>query len=192
MTDPYVDPATGVLRNIHDITDAAKLTEAERDLAFLRDEQLKRFPLPGAWDTAHLLAFHRHLFGDVYAWAGQPRQVDLSRDGSPFAHWRHVEPALADLFEKLRAERILGGLARPEFLARFTYYFAEVNVVHPFREGNGRTQRAFFRQLALFAGWRVDFSLVDRERYLLGCAAAMVGELGVLAEQFATALVGRA
>ncbi|SER81513.1 cell filamentation protein [Actinokineospora terrae] len=192
VTDPYVDPTTGVLRNIHDITDAVVLAEAERDLAFLRDDELKRFPLPGAWDADHLRAFHRHLFGDVYAWAGEPRRVDLTRGGSPFAHWRHVEPALDDLFAKLRAERILGGLARPEFLERFTYFFAEVNVVHPFREGNGRTQRAFFRQLALFAGWRVDFGLVDRERYLAGCVAAMVGELDTLADQFAVALVGRA
>ncbi|GAA2964447.1 Fic/DOC family protein [Actinokineospora diospyrosa] len=192
MTDPYVDPASGVLRNIHDFTDATVLAEAERDLAFLRDEELKRFPLPGGYDTAHLRAFHKHLFGDVYAWAGQPRNVDLARGGSPFAHWRHVEPALDDLFTKLHAERFLGGLELPDFLERFTYFFAEINVVHPFREGNGRTQRAFFRQLALFAGWRVDFSRLDRERYLVGCVAAMVGELDTLADQFALALVGKA
>ncbi|WP_026424524.1 Fic/DOC family protein [Actinokineospora inagensis] len=192
MTDPYVDPDTGVLRNIHGFTDPVSLAEAERDVAFLRDEELKRFPLPGSYDTAHLFAFHRHLFGDIYPWAGRPRQVDLFRGGSPFAHWRHVEPALEDLFAKLRAEQFLGSADRVEFLERFTYYFAEVNVVHPFREGNGRAQRAFFRQLALFAGWRVDFARVDRERYLVGCVAAMVGHLDPLADQFAAALVGPA
>ncbi|WP_018682442.1 Fic/DOC family protein [Actinokineospora enzanensis] len=192
MTDPYLDPETGVLRNIHGFTDATTLADAERDLAYLRDEELKRLPLPGGYDTAHLRAFHRHLFGDIYDWAGKPRLVDISRGDSPFAHWRHVEPALDDLFAKLRAERLLSGLDPAAFLARFTYFFAEVNAVHPFREGNGRAQRAFFRQLALFAGWRLDFARLDRAGYLAGCVAAMVGEFDVLAVQFERALVGPA
>ncbi|GLZ39261.1 Fic family protein [Actinokineospora sp. NBRC 105648] len=192
MTDPYLDPDTGVLRNLHGFTDPDILAAAERDLAFLRDDELKRLPLPGIYDTAHLRAFHRHLFGDIYPWAGEHRRVDLSRGHSPFAHWRHVEPALADLLGKLRAERLLTGLDRTEFLTRFTYFFAEVNVVHPFREGNGRAQRAFFRQLALYAGWRLDFTRLDRDDYVAGCVDAMVGHLDTLATQFAHAMVGPA
>ncbi|PPK69719.1 Fic family protein [Actinokineospora auranticolor] len=192
MTDPYLDPETGVLRNLHGCTDHATLAAVERDLAFLRDEELKRLPLPGAYDSAHLTRFHRHLFGDVYPWAGKHRRVDLVRGTSRFAHWRHVEPALTDLFTKLKAERLLVGLRRADFLDRFAYYFGEVNVVHPFREGNGRAQRAFFRQLALFAGWRMDFARLDRTDYLHACVAAMVGQFEPLTAQFDIALVGGA
>ncbi|WP_436492225.1 Fic/DOC family protein [Actinokineospora sp. HUAS TT18] len=183
--DPYTDPRTGVLHNNFDIEDPATLVDIERRLSFLRDEELRIGPLAGVFDLAHLRAHHRHLFGDVYPWAGEIRRVDIAREDAPFAHWRFVEPALGDLFGKLRREDLLTGLDQPGFVARFTFFFAEVNAVHPFRDGNGRTQRAFFRHLAAHAGWRVAFAGIERADYLDGCKAAMVGELDQLTDLFA-------
>lgn len=186
--DPYTDPATGVLLNLLDIGDRASLIEAERDLAFLRDQSLRRKPPPGQFDFAHLCVYHRHLFGDIYAWAGTPRQVDIARGDSPFAHWRFIDRSMAELFCGLRKENLLADLDRTEFLERFTHYFVEVNVIHPFREGNGRTQRAFFRHLAAHVGWDMDISRVVGERYIEGCKAGMVGDLRPLTNLFDTVL----
>ncbi|MBC6448492.1 Fic/DOC family protein [Actinokineospora xionganensis] len=186
--DPYTDPATGVLLNLLDIADRPTLIAVERDLAFLRDQSMRRQPPPGGFDFAHLCDYHRHLFGDIYAWAGTPRHVDIARDESPFAHWRYIEQSMTGLLTALREEHLLAGLDRTEFLERFTYYFVEVNVIHPFREGNGRTQRAFFRHLAAHIGWDMDISRVTGERYIEGCKAGMVGDLGPLTDLFDTVL----
>lgn len=189
--DPYLDQAAGVLRNRLDITDAGRLCQAEADMSYLRDQELKQRPLPGRYDLAHLAAFHRRIFGDVYDWAGELRRVDVART-APFAHWRHIESYGGEILTKLADEKLLAGLDRDVFLDRFTHYFSEVNALHPFREGNGRTQRAFFRQLGLQAGWRVDFALVDREEYLDACRESMTGPTGPLRSVFAQALVGPA
>ncbi|SDH59800.1 cell filamentation protein [Actinokineospora alba] len=186
--DPYTDPATGVLLNLLGIADRPTLIEVERDLAFLRDQSLRRRPPPGSFDFAHLCDYHRHLFGDIYAWAGTPRHVDIARDVSPFAHWRYIEQSLTSLLAALRKEKLLADLDRADFLDRFTFYFVEVNVIHPFREGNGRTQRAFFRHLAAHVGWDMDISRVTGERYIEGCKAGMVGDLRPLTDLFDTVL----
>lgn len=186
--DPYSDPTTGVLHNLLDIVDHAVLQTAERNVTFIRDETVRLAPLAGSFDLPHLSSYHRHLFGDIYSWAGQPRRVDIARADAPFAHWRFIEPALGDLFSRLRTEKLLAGLDRAQFLARFTYFFVEVNAVHPFREGNGRTQRAFFRHLAAHAGWRIEFAEFCRQDYIEGCKAGMVGELGPLTDLFDSGL----
>ena len=189
--DPYLDQAAGVLRNRLGITDAARLRQVEADVSYLRDQDLKRHPLPGRYDLAHLAEFHRRLFGDVYDWAGELRRVNVARTAL-FAHWEYIESYGGDVLNKLASEKFLAGLDRAVFLDRFTHYFGEVNAVHPFREGNGRTQRAFFRQLGLQAGWRVDFALVDREAYLDACRESMTGPTDALRSVFDQAVVGPA
>ncbi|CCH34948.1 Fic family protein [Actinosynnema sp. NPDC047251] len=172
--DPYRDPDTGVLLNNLGLTDRHACETAEARLSALRIGQLEMSPLPGLYDLAHLKAFHRHIFGDLYPWAGEVRKVDIARTSS-FAHWRHIDSYSDHLFGELRGQRHLVGLGREDFADRFTHFFAETNALHPFREGNGRAQRAFYRQMALHAGWQVDFALVDVEKYGDVCRESMAG-----------------
>ena len=132
----------------------------------------------GQFDAAHLKAIHRHLFQDVYEWAGRTRdeRVLLSDrtiatepllrkiDGNPFLSGPLIPKALADIAAKLRDANYLRDLPRAEFAACAADVMVELNTVHPFREGNGRTQRAFMRNLAKDAGHDLDFSVVTRER----------------------------
>jgi cell filamentation protein len=108
----------------------------------------------------HLQIFHREIFGDIYDWAGQIRTVGIART-DPFCLPQHIQTYAAEVFGGLAKERHLRGLGRQEFVGRVTHYLAEVNAVYPFREGNGRSQRAFFRQLARQAGWPIDWSGLD-------------------------------
>lgn len=184
--DPYVDPDTGVLVNLLGLSDADQLQAAEADLVFARGELLELRPLPGDYDVAHLQAFHRHLFGDVYPWAGDFRTVNIARSAS-FGDWRHIRTYLDQVFADLARENHLAGLDRAEFVRRLGHYFGEVNAAHPFREGNGRTQRAFFRQLARDAGWSLRWVKVSAEENAAASEASLMGDNGPL-----EALLGRA
>jgi cell filamentation protein len=92
----------------------------------------------------------------------------------------HLESYGAETFDRLAEEKHLVGLGRETFVARLTYYFADVNALHPFREGNGRAQRAFFAQLAADAGYRLDWQVIDAQRNIDASAAAMQGDEGPL------------
>ena len=141
--DPYLDPASGVLRNLLGITDAAELARAEAALSASRLIDLERRRLSGRYDLAHLQAFHRYILGDVYAWAGQLRTVSIEK-GSVFCLPQYLESYAADVFGGLAAADRLRGLARDPFITALAGFLADVNALHPFREGNGRAQRAFF------------------------------------------------
>jgi cell filamentation protein len=177
--DPYVDPDTGALANLLGLTSAADLQAAEADLVFARGELLELHPLPGDYDVSHLQAFHRHLFGDVYPWAGDFRTVNIARSAS-FGDWRHIRTYLDQVFADLARENHLAGLDRAEFVRRLTHYFGEVNAAHPFREGNGRTQRAFFRQLARDAGWSLRWVNVSADENAAASEASLMGDNGPL------------
>jgi cell filamentation protein len=183
--DPYLDPVSGVLRNRFGLTDKEECDLAETRLSTMRVEQLAYAPMPGLYDLAHLQAFHRRIFGDFYPWAGEVRRVDIAKAAAVFAAWRQIEPYAHWLFDELKKERYLRDLDRDRFLDRFTYYYAEVNALHPFREGNGRTQRAFFQQLAREAGWRVAIHTLERAVFIEACRLSMTSSSDSLRELFA-------
>jgi cell filamentation protein len=139
-------------------------------------------------DLAHLQAFHREIFGEAYPWAGEVRVVAIAKSDS--AYPQHIEAYAAKVFKALAGERCLRGLAREEFVDRLTYYFAEVNAIHPFREGNGRTHRAFFGQLSREAGWPVDWSDLDADANTAASMASLRGDNRPL-RHLLDALVGR-
>jgi cell filamentation protein len=173
--DPYIDPATGLLRNRLEVTDQATLTAVERDLTYTVLGRLAVRPLPGRLDLAHLQAFHREIFGRIYPWAGELRTVAIAK-GELFCLPQHIEASAADLFGQLAREHHLRGLDRDAFLDRLTHYFGEVNALHPFREGNGRAQRAFLGQLARQAGYIVRWDGLDAEQNVAASQAIMRGD----------------
>lgn len=177
--DPYTDPDTKVLRNLLGITDAEALARAETDISLLTIARLSRLRLPGDYDLEHLRAFHRAIFDRVYPWAGEIRTVSIART-DVFCLPQYIETYAAEVFGKLRAENRLRGLDRERFVERLAHYLAEVNSIHPFREGNGRTQRAFFAQLARDAGYVLDWTGLDQASNTAASRTAMRGDEGPL------------
>jgi cell filamentation protein len=176
--DPYVD-AAGVLRNLLGLTDAAALEQAEADISFARAVELEMGALTGDYDLDHLCAVHRHLFGDVYDWAGELRTVDIART-QYFAHAAFLRRAGEAVFAALAEEHLLRQLDRDAFVARLAHYLGEVNALHPFREGNGRAQRAFFGQLARDAGYRIAWERLDPDANRRASEASLLGDLAPL------------
>lgn len=176
-TDPYVDPRTGVLRNRLGITDQATLTAAEREITSRTVARLQVRRLPGAYDLPHLQAFHREIFGAIYPWAGEVRTVAIAK-GELFCLPQHIATAGAELFRDLAREHHLRGLDRDPFLDRLTHYLGEINALHPFREGNGRAQRAFAGQLARQAGYVLRWDGLDPGQNVHASQAIMRGDPG--------------
>lgn len=173
--DPYIDPVTGVLRNKLGLAIAAQLEAAEREITHAALILLQESPPHATYDLSHLCEIHRRTFGDIYDWAGQVRTVAIAK-GSMFCLPQFIESAAAEICRQLRDENFLRGLARDHFVGRVTYYLGEVNAVHPFREGNGRTQRAFFEQLAADAGYTLAWQRLDADRNISASDAIMRGD----------------
>ena len=173
--DPYSDSATGVLLNKLGLTTAAELAAAEREITHAALILLRESPVRASYDLPHLCEIHRRIFGDIYDWAGQIRTVTISK-GTLFCLPQYIEAAAAEIFGHLRKENFLQDLTREEFLDRLAYYLGEVNAVHPFREGNGRAQRALFEQLAANAGCTLNWQYLDADRNIAASVAIMQGD----------------
>lgn len=163
----YCYPNSNVLINKLNIKNADGLAEAEREITSLKLAMAKADPIKGRLDFAHLQDIHRYIFEDIYSWAGELRQVDISK-GNQFCLCQHLQIYGERVFSELRAEQFLIGAADVPY--RLAYYLSELNVLHPFREGNGRTQRLFIEYLANVAGYSVDFSKVSPREMIIASA----------------------
>ncbi|MGO9018388.1 MAG: Fic/DOC family protein [Syntrophobacteraceae bacterium] len=161
--DHYLDPETGVLKNKLGIGDEDELKKAEASLVAWRSFQLAEKPIEGHFDLEHLKAIHKHLFRDVYEWAGELRDIDLTRDNTYFANHLHIVSAAHPVFEKLAEEGYLDALDAAAFSRRAAYYLGEINALHPFREGNGRAQREFINHLAYKKGYFIEWKNISQE-----------------------------
>jgi cell filamentation protein len=142
--DPYCYPNSSVLKNRAHLRSQAELDEFEAAMTFARAEE----PLPaGRSSITHYKAIHHHLFQDVYSWAGKYRTVRLTKGASTFCYPEHIAREMKRIFSWLKNERHLKQRSAGEFFAGAAHFLAELNAVHPFREGNGRAQLTF---LALF------------------------------------------
>jgi cell filamentation protein len=178
MTDPYLNEA-GVLQNLLGISDLQSLQDAEADLSQLRLFELQQRKGPtGQFDSSHLRALHRYIFQDIYPWAGRTRGDGIeikgqllealpmfAKEQTIFTLSPRVNQQLDDLLEGVGATGFVG-FARLEFTQRAAYVLGRLNAIHPFREGNGRTQRAFVDGLAYSAGYQLAWDVVSRERMI--------------------------
>jgi len=180
--DPYCYQGTDVLRNKADLRDAAALEAFELEMTTLRADE----PLPdGRFGPAHYRAVHKHLFQDVYAWAGRYRTVRTSKGGNPFCFPEHIAGQMNALFAQLRGGPCLAPPDSTTFVTAAAEFLGELNAVHPFREGNGRSQLAFMHLIGLRAGFPFDFAGVRRQTFLPAMIASYDKDYGPLAWELA-------
>lgn len=178
--DPYCYPGTRILKNIPDIRDEAALRRFEAAITAQRSDE----PFPaGRLSIRHYRAVHRHLFQDVYGWAGQFRTVRLSKGDSMFCYPEHIAGEMRRLFAALKDGQYLRGLSAGEFARAAAHFLAELNAIHPFREGNGRAQLSFLSIVADRAGHPLNFAQLDPEAFLAAMIESFAGREGPLAIQ---------
>ena len=178
--DPYAYRGSTVLKNKLGIRDAATLESFELEMTLLRSDE----PLPGGNLTpTHYKKVHHHIFQDVYAWAGRYRTVRTGKGDNWFCYPENIPTQMKQLFGELRRRQILSRTTEQEFPAAAAWFLSELNAIHPFREGNGRTQLIFLDLLAARAGHPLDVSKVRAEPFLAAMIASFKGRLGPLAEE---------
>lgn len=158
--DPYVYPNTNVFENLRDLRTLKQLASFEGTATSWRIGQLLREPQHGRFDIPHL----QSIFHDVYDWAGEIRTVNIARPAPFFfAFIEQIVPMLNQLFQALKSEKFPKRLNAGQFSNRAEYYMGELNANHPFRDGNGHTQREFIRQLAHTHGYAAHWTRITRE-----------------------------
>lgn len=176
VVDPYLDPAVGDLRNLLGATSSAELRALEPQAVFANELELPDAGIRRSNDLTELRAIHAQLFKGVYDWAGQLRIVDIRKNQQGagfFIPVGYIEQAAGFVSAELAQADGLRGLDRDEFVERLAYFYDQLNYIHPFREGNGRTQRVFWSRVATDAGYDIAWDDVVGDENDRACRAAM-------------------
>ncbi len=166
---------TTCLINKFDIRDDKKLAKVEAEITFAKAAVLESEPIKPPFDFAFYKSIHRFLFEDLYDWAGELRKVDISKKGTNFCSANELEKWCNSCFKHLENENYFQGLTKEKFVEEIVDFYGTTNFLHPFREGNGRTQRIFISKLIKFNGYKFNFSNISPDLLMIATIKAANG-----------------
>ena len=169
----YCYPKSNILINKLDVRNLDILHEAERDYSSVRQAELLKQGVSGDFSFEHLCTIHKQLFQDIYSWAGTPRTVDISK-GTTFCRVQFIKEQFEEMYRQLKKENFLLDINdKKELSLRLAFYLGELNMIHPFREGNGRTQRIYIEQLCMYNGhFEIDFTEITKDEMIAASVAS--------------------
>jgi len=173
-SDPYAMP-NGVLVNNFGIADSRQLNEIEADLGNLKISQLLQEPAPAAFDASYVRRIHAHIFGDLYPWAGQWRKVDIGKGDTIFLTHTHIQSEVNALLGQIPVWTLSQTTSLDDWSQRAAQLILGLNFIHPFREGNGRTQRVFIQQWGRSLGKHLDWASVGADAMRRACVEGLAG-----------------
>lgn len=178
--DPLCYPGTRVLINKADLIDQDELDQFEQLMFLTRSEE----DLPdGDLDYRHYKSLHHHFFQDVYEWAGQPRTIRTGKGGNWFCYPEYIDSQMERIFAEFAAEKHLSEIDDLGIFAeRASHYIAEINAIHPFREGNGRCQLTLLSILFALSGLDLDEDRLEPELFMEAMIASFHGDNEPLAK----------
>lgn len=172
--DPYLIQGTNVLRNLENISSAEELSRFESSVSRLRMMEFLNGSPRVEPNMSGVQAIHYQLFQDVYDWAGQLRTVNIGKGESLFLPLEFFPRGIEYFVRTLKEDHFLQGLSRDQFIERLAVNFDNLNVLHPFREGNGRTQRVFWSVLARDAGWDIHWDKISAQENIDASVQALL------------------
>ncbi len=187
-SDANCYPNTTVLVNILGLQKQEVLDEAERVAVTLHSVEIENAEYSDPFTFEFYCKLHGHLFSDIYEWAGTLRTIDLSKKGTNFYPADHLMELGTALFDRLQEYHEFCGLPKNEYARQIAEFYHDLNMLHPFREGNGRTQRLFFSLLVRRAGYQVDFSQFDKDVLMMATIYAAQGIMDYLIDFWTVAL----
>ena len=179
---------TTCLVNKLGIRDEKKLAEIEAGITFAKAVMLEETPIDDDFGFEHIKKIHNFLLCDLYEWAGQVRTVDISKKRTKFLDAASIESIGTKCFAKVK-EGYFDNLPFDEFVKRIAEFYNDVNYIHPFREGNGRTQRIYFTQLIRHYGYDINFADVDTDELMIATIRASSGVMDFLIEFFENSII---
>lgn len=180
--DPYLNPKTGILFNKVGAKTQKQLDKAEAEITYIVIATLTIGSQPEklTFNTQLLLDTHEEIFRDIYKWAGKPRIYDISKGNSYFAHVQFIVPSLNTLMDIIQQDTLMKSGRIEDTVEALTYYYSELNAIHPFREGNGRTSRTFLRLLALKHGYDIEWARMEKDENINASIKAINGDTTAL------------
>ncbi len=167
MKDPYVYEGTSVLKNNFNIRDEYKLNQLERMITEKRTRELSNKITTKKFNFEYLKSIHKYIFQDIYEWAGEIRHLDIAKGNSLFCKATNIESYASDIFKNLEKQNYLKNIKNKEvFCQKLAEIVLDINALHPFREGNGRTQREFIRSLAKESGYELSFLNISKDEMI--------------------------
>ena len=166
--DIYCYPSTNTLKNYFDIMDSERLNAVEGDIVTTKAESIEYIEITG-FSLGHLKRVHKHLFGDIYPWAGELRTCDISKGDTRFCSCLYLEKESIKLEKEFTVDVF-------RFAESIASIYSEINVLHPFRDGNGRATRLYIEMLAATYGFSVDWSTIDAPTWIKACIGGYYGD----------------
>lgn len=164
----YCYPNSNVLENKLNITDNSVLKTAEEEITLIKQMELLKNPIKGNFTKAHLMNIHRFIFEDIYSFAGKLRREQISKADTMFYPPNLIDRELDKVFARIKEKNMLRESNEEKVFDNLAYVMAELNIIHPFREGNGRSIREFIRLMAKRMGYDINWGNVDKEELLSG------------------------
>ena len=183
LTDDYYE-GTSCLINKFNIKNEEQLAKLEAGITLAKTAELERNPLCDTFDFEHYKQIHKYLFEDLYEWAGKIRTVDISKKGTSFTQAENIETIANACFDRLKDNNYFKNLDFDDFVDNIVDFYCSTNMLHPFREGNGRTQRIFIAQLIRFNGYEINFSEIDADELMVATIHSANGINDYLKELF--------
>lgn len=171
----YTYKGTDVLVNKLDIKDEKKLEKYERKMVAFKLATINEVEFPKVFDEKRLKFIHSYLFCDVYDFAGMYRLENIIKENFVFSQYEYIEENLKSVMSKINLEEFKK-MKFDEFIKMISYLMTELNVIHPFREGNGRAIREFIRELMLECGYEIDFSKIEYDEVIKASKEAILDD----------------
>ena len=166
---------TACLINKFNVKDERVLSALEAEITFAKSAKLEVEPIMGNYDEKHYKSIHKFLFGDLYDWAGEFRKINLSKKGTKFVDCNKLNDLSKRIFSRIKELKFYRDLSFDEFITEIVDLYCSLNMLHPFREGNGRTQRIFLAQLIRYNDYDINFSEVDKDLLLIATIQSAQG-----------------
>lgn len=180
-------PGTTCLVNKLGIQDEAVLAETEAAIVLGKASLLDQQPIQGNFDFDHYKRIHQFLFCDLYDWSGQVRSINISKKGTAFVAADEIELCAEACFDRL-SRFDPSGLSRHQLAEEVADFYHTLNMLHPFREGNGRTQRIFFMQWIRHLGYEFALADIDPDAFMIATIYAAQGVMDQLVDFFEEAI----
>lgn len=174
-TFDYCYLGTDVLINKLGIKDSIELEKMEDKLTFIKGLAIVNdSPVKGTLNFDHLKKMNKFLFGDLYEWAGQERNVNIGK-GFTFCEVRNIPEFSNDIFSKLKKANYFLGESKEKLIEGCTALYDDLNCLHPFREGNGRTNKIFLQYVSGINGYNFNFDMIPKDYWNKASYAASMG-----------------
>ena len=162
----YCYPDSNVLKNKLNIRDNKLLKTAEEEITLIKQMELLKNPIKGNFSKAHLMNIHKFIFEDIYSFAGKIRKEQISKADTLFYPPNLIDRELDKVFAKIKEKNMIKETDEEKVFDNLAYVMAELNIIHPFREGNGRSIREFIRLMAKRMGYDLNWGNADKEELL--------------------------